>query len=226
MALWSVYYAVAEAHVPAVRDAVIDVLEPGRHAIITELFEGSEEGATQLALTVDAGSLSGAISVSQGQWATVQAVAGVPKSAAHLDFVVGPMDEPAPFHEQLLLRARQLLRSGESTYALVAAVSAYEVYERHAVRDIAARDMPSELAESVWALYKRANRTQQERFLQNLLGKRLEEAGQPWTEYKASVRSRQGIVHEGAAVDDATATTALSAIRSLISWIESAVQTR
>jgi hypothetical protein len=226
MAIWSVYYAVAEAHVRVVSNAAAEVLEPTRHAIITELVEGGEEGATQLALNVDAGSLSGAISVSQGQWARVQAAAGVPTTAAHLDFVVGPVDEPAPFHDQLLARARQLLHSGEPTYALVAAVSAYEVYERQAVRDIAARDMAAELAESVWALYMRANRTQQERFLQNLLGKKLEEAGQIWIEYKASLRSRQGIVHEGAVVDDATAMTALTAIGHLISWIERAVQTR
>jgi hypothetical protein len=226
MALWSVYYAVAEAHVPVIRKIAPEVLEPMRHAIITELLEAGEEGATQLALNVEAGSLSGAISVAEGQWGRLQAAAGVPKSVAHLDFVVGPMDAPAPFHDQLLTRAAQLLHSGEPTYALVAAVSAYEVYERQVVRDIAARDMPAKIVDNVWALYKRANRTQQERFLQSLLGKDLAEAGQPWLDYKASLRSRQGIVHEGAVVDDATATTAVSAIRLLISWIERTVQTR
>jgi hypothetical protein len=226
MALWSIYLAVAEDAVPAVRDAAAEVLAPTRYAIVTELLEGGTEGGTQLALDVEAGSISGAINVAQGDWARVQAAAGVPRTAAHLDFVVGPMDEPAPFHDQLLLRANELLNRGEPSYALVTAVSAFEVYERQAVRDMAARDMPVELVESVCALYRRANRTQQQRFFENLLGKKLEESGAPWTDYSDSLRRRQGIIHEGAVVDDATAASAASAVRNLIAWVGHVVQSR
>lgn len=224
--LWAVNYAIRETDVFAVQAAVANVLEADRYSIITELLEDGEEGTVQLALTVDAGSLSGAISVAAGYWSQLQIEAEVSKAAAHLDFIVGPLDGSAPFHDVLLRRAAQLLGGGEPAHALVAAVSAYEVYERQVVRDLAARDMSAELANSVWALYKQAHRNAKQGFLENLVGQKLEAAGQPWIDYKASLRSRQAIVHEGAVVDDATAATAVTAIRALISWIEKAAQSR
>ena len=226
MGEWLVYLAVPEGDVEAVREAAAEVLDPYKYGIVTELLEGAEEAATQLALTVVAGSVSGAFSVAGGEWARVRAVAGVPKAAAHVDFLVGPVDQPAPFHEQLLLRAAQLVPKGEPSYALVTAVSAFEVYERQAIRDMAARDMPGELVENLCALYKRVNRTQQQRFLEDLLGKKLQEAGKAWIDYKSALRSRQAIVHEGGVIDDAGATEALTAVRNLIGWVERAVQSR
>lgn len=223
MVEWRVYLAVPEGDVEAVREAAAEVLDPYKYGIVTELLEGAEEGATQLALAV----VSGAFSVAGGEWTRVRAVAGVPKAAAHVDFLIGPVDhQPAPFHEQLLLRAAQLVPKGEPSYALVTAVSAFEVYERQAIRNMAARDMPGELVENLCALYTRVNRTQQQRFLEDLLGKKLQEAGKAWIDYKAALRSRQAIVHEGGVVDDARATEALTAVRNLIRWMERAVQSR
>lgn len=233
MGEWMVYLAVPEGDVDAVREAAAEVMDPYKYGIVTELLEGAQEGATQLALTVVAGSVSGALSVAGGEWARVRAVAGVPKAvagvpkaAAHVDFLIGPVDQPAPFHQQLLLPAAQLVPKGEPSYALVTAVSAFKVYERQAIRDMATRDMPGELVESLCALYKRVNRTQQQRFLEDLLGKKLQDAGKAWIDYKAALRSRQAIVHEGGVVGDATATEALTAVRNLIGWVERAVQSR
>jgi hypothetical protein len=226
MPLWSVYLAIVDAEVPAVRDAAPEVLPADRHAIVTEILEGGTEGATQLALDVEAGSLSGAISAAEGEWARLRAHAGLRKAAAHLVYIVGPLDESAPLHDRLLLRARQFLAVRQPSYALVAAVSAFEVYGRQLVRDLAARDMRAELTKDVWLLYKAARPAAQKRFLEDLLGRSLADAGQLWTDYTASVQSRHGVVHEGGEVDSATAESALTSIRGLIAWVENAVQSR
>lgn len=224
--LWSVYYALSEPSLAAIRAATTTVVDPDRFSIVTELLEGGEEGVSQLALTVDAGSLSGALSVAAGCWAELQAEADVPRAAAHLTYVVGPMDGPAPFHETLLARAAQTLAGGEPSYALVAAVSAYEVYERQVVKDLATRHMPADLADDVWTVYKESHRKAQQQFLEKLLGNKMEDAGKPWLTYKESLRSRQAIVHRGAFVEHDAAVDALRAVRDLIAWIEGIAQSR
>lgn len=221
MALWWTYFAVDAAEIEPLWSAAGERLPPNRYAIGSG-EEFGEEGGPEFVLGVDAGSLSGAIRSAQRQWGMLRTEAGLPKVTGRrnqVEVVIGPLDAAAPLHDTLLLRARQLLRD-EPSYALVAAVSAFEVYVRGVVRDIARLKMPDEIAE---LFREKAPKWLREALLQGLIGKELKDAGEPWDAYQASLRSRNRIVHDGGQVDQGAAATALQAVQDLIDWIEDSV---
>lgn len=216
--------ALATDEAPAVEEAASRRLSPDQFAVIIEQLEDGSDGATQLALSVDAGSLSGAVTAIDAEWARLRAAAGLAPAVAKLDFVVGPADASAPLHDMQLLRARELLRTGHPDHATVAAQTALEIYVRGLMLDLSRAVMPAEVARTIQprrvSLRERGGRE----MLEALIGKRLTEAGDLWSDYDAHVRRRNGVVHDGARVDEKSAETSIRVVREFIHWLERVVQ--
>jgi hypothetical protein len=97
-----------------------------------------------------------------------------------------------------LLRAHELLRTGHPDHAFVAAQTAFEIYVRGLLLDLSKATMPAKVAKAVQPRRTSPREAGGRAMLEALLGKRLTEAGELWTEYDAHVRRRNGVVHEGA----------------------------
>jgi hypothetical protein len=143
---WTAYIALATSEVSALEEAAAHRLAPDAFAVITEQLDDGSDGAIQLALSVDAGSLSGAISAIDAEWARLRAAARLAPAVAKLDFVVGPVDASASLHDMQLLRARELLRTGHPDHATVAAQTAFEIYVKGLMLDLSRAAMPAEVA--------------------------------------------------------------------------------
>lgn len=226
MARWQAHLALADDEVSSVADAAAEEVPADRFGVITEVLEDGSDGAVVLSLDVEAGSLGGAINAALGQWRSLRSRGGLRPDTARLQFVVGPLDQPAVFHETIMLRARGLLASGQPSYAVVAAQAAFEVYVRGLFRDLTADALPPTIA----ALLQPRSMTLRDRagadlFLA-LIGRRPTAAGVLWEAYQLHAQRRNGGVHEGAEVDEDAAHASLQAVVRLTEWIDSAASAR
>ncbi len=226
VAHWLAYIALESDEVIAISHAAAQSLPPERFGVVTEVLPDGADGAVQLSLDVEASSLDGAMALVDAEWGKLRVEATLARVAPSVDFVVGPVDEPAVLHQTLLARATALARTGQPTYAVVIAQTAFEIYTRGLLRDLSRALMPAGVADVVQPRDAALRGGAGAKLFEALVGKRVTEAGTLWADYDAHVKRRNGIVHEGAEVDEATGEASIQAIRDLIKWIEKAVNER
>jgi hypothetical protein len=127
------------------------------------------------------------------------------------------MDAPAVYHKQLLAKARGLAIAGHFEYAVVAAHTAFEMDVRNLIHDVGASVMPAAVAEV------RLRDKQSQALFTALIGP-IVDAGELWTDYNTHALRRNGVVHDGASVDEAGAEESINVVRRLIYWIEKAAE--
>jgi hypothetical protein len=221
---WKVNLALDDPEVEAMRDAAIDMMPPERHGVVTEVFPDGSDGRSVLVLDVDAGSLGGAVNQATGTWTRLRSQAGLTPKPPSIGFVVGPIDEPATYHEELLAKARGLAMSGHFEYAVVAAQTAFEIYARDLIRDVGLSVMPPAVAEFVKPRSAGLRDKQSQALFTALIGRPISDSGQLWTKYNEHVLRRNGVVHDGASVDQAGADESIAVVRRLIHWMEKAAE--
>lgn len=224
MAAWNVNLGLDDAEVDALRGAAIETLSPERHGVVTEILPDGSSGQSVLALDVDAGSVGGAVNQVTGVWNQLRSRAGLVPKPPWIGFVVGPIDAPAVYHEQLLAKARGLAVGGHFDYAVVAAQTAFEIYVRNLIHDLGASVMPAAFAEVIKPRSAALRDKQSQALLTALLGRPIVDADALWANYHKHALRRSGVVHEGASVDEAGADESINAVRRLIHWIEKAAE--
>jgi hypothetical protein len=224
--IWKVNLALDDPEVEAIREAAIDLLSPERHGVVTEVFRDGSDGQSVLVLDVDAGSLGGAVNQATGTWTRLRSQAGLVPRPPSIGFVVGPIDEPATYHDELLAKARRLAMAGHFEYAVVAAQTAFEIYTRDLIRDLGLSVMPPAVAELVKPRSAGLRDKQSRALFGALIGRPISDSGQLWNQYNEHVLRRNGVVHEGATVDQAGADESIAVVRRLVRWIEKAAEKR
>jgi hypothetical protein len=147
--IWKVNVALDESEIEAIREAAVDMLPPERHGVVTEVFPDGSNGQSVLVIDVDAGSLGGAVNQATGTWTRLRSHAGLAPKPPSIGFIVGPIDERATYHEEVLAKARRLAMAGHFEYAVVPAQTAFEMYARDLIRDVGLSVMPPAVAELV-----------------------------------------------------------------------------
>jgi hypothetical protein len=206
----------------AVSSAAANLVAPEDFGMVTEILGDGSDGGTQLALTVHAESIGGAIVATDRIWEQLRAAAGLIPSAAHLDFIVGPVDEAALRHDVILARARRLAGS-EPTYAVVAAQTAFEVYVEGLFRDLCRTRMSLAVADAVQPRSFALRDASSQRLFAAVIGEPVQAAGPLWTRYGEHAKRRNGIVHAGAEVTGSEADESIGSVTELIGWIDTAV---
>lgn len=196
MPTWKVNLGFEDPEVEALRGAARETLSPERHGVITEIFSDGSAGQSVLDLDVDAGSLGGAVDRATGIWDRLRSHAGLAPKAPWIGFIVGPMDKPAAYHDELLAKARGLAIAGHFDYAVVAAQTAFEIYARGLIRDVGTSLMPAAVAEFVKPRSAGLRDKQSQGLFAALIGRPSSDSGQLWTEYNKHVLRRNGVVHQ------------------------------
>lgn len=224
MAIWNVNLGLDDTEIDALRGAAIETLSPERHGVVTEILSDGSSGQSVLALDVDAGSVGGAVNQATGIWNRLRSRAGLVPKPPWIGFVVGPMHAPAVYHEQLLAKARGLSIAGHFEYAVVAAQTAFEIYMRNLIHDVGASVMPAAVADVIKPRSAGLRDKQSQALFTALIGRPIAEAGELWTDYTKHALRRNGVVHDGASVDEAGADESINVVRRLIHWIEKAAE--
>jgi hypothetical protein len=84
--------------------------------------------------------------------------------------------------------------------------------------------MPPAVAELVKPRSAGLRDKQSQALFAALIGRRISDSGQLWSEYNKHVVRRNGVVHDGASVDQAGADESIAVVRRLIQWIEKAAE--
>lgn len=218
-----VYLNLDGAEVEPIREAAIQTLDVAQYGVITEVFPDGSSGDSQLSLELEAGSQGGAISVAGGIWNNLRSAAGLKPRAPHLAFLVGPVNQSALQHQELLHRARVLVAQGNHDYAVVAAQTALEVHVRGVLRDLSRSAMGSALADVIQPQSFSLRDRSSEKLLAGLIGKSPKQVPDVWQPYDEHVVRRNGVVHNGANVEKADAEASIAAVQKLIRWIDKAV---
>jgi hypothetical protein len=217
---WTAYIGLHADDVEPIRQAALNTLPSDRYAVVTEVLPDGSDGEVQLALDVEATSLTGAMELAEAEWQRLCLWARLSPSPFMLDFLVGPIDAPATLFDVLLGRARALLAEGQPTYAVVAAQTAFELYMRGRLRDLSRATMPLGIAEAIQPRRATLRDAHSAKFFQALLGRPITDAGDAWIRYDAHSRLRNGIVHEGAEANAGQAQSSIKAVADLMAWVE------
>jgi hypothetical protein len=217
--------ALAPEEAQLIESASINRLAPADFAVIAEELDDGSTGAISLMLIVEAGSVAGAVPAIDAEWAKLRAAAHPPPTIAALEFVVGPVDGSAPLHDVQLGRARQLLDSGSTSYATVAAQTALEMYARGLLCDLSKANWGVDIVDVLHLQAVSLRQPNQRALAKALIGKDPASAGGPWDDYGAHLRRRNGVVHDGAFVNAEGAAASIQAVRNMITWLEDTAAT-
>lgn len=220
---WQAHLSLREGETTTLSELAAEHLASDRFGVITEILEDGSDGPVVLSLDVDAESLGGAINAAGSAWDSLRAAGGLKPAPLILQFVVGPLDRPAVFHQTLMIRARGLLASDQPAYAVVAAQTAFEVYIGGLLGDLTRGKMSPELAEAIQPRLRSLRDKASSQLFAAVVGRKVTEAGPLWQAYETHVQRRNGVVHDGADIDEDAAASSLSAVSQLIEWIDATV---
>jgi hypothetical protein len=220
---WQAYLAIDDDDVAPIRSVASERLLAEEFGIVTELFPDGSEGATQLALDVEAESLGGAINAVAHTWNGLREHARLVRSPPKVDFVVGPIDRNVLLYHAVSQRARRLVAAGQPSYAVVAAQTAVEIFIKGALRDLMRHVMPPMVAESMAPRAPTLRGRSSAALFEALTGRRPAAAGAVWTDYDAHAKRRHGIVHDGLEISADEANESIKSVEALISWLDNAV---
>jgi hypothetical protein len=152
VATWTINLGLDDSEVERIRNAAVEQLDSSQHGVITEILPDGSAGPSSLSLNIEAGSVGGAISQATSTWTKLRARSGLVPKPPWIGFVVGPMDKPNVYYEELLAKARGLAMAGRFEYAVVAAQTAFETYIRNLLSDLMRSVMPHAVAEAAQPL--------------------------------------------------------------------------
>jgi hypothetical protein len=98
------------------------------------------------------------------------------------------------------------------------------VYIRNLLHDIGASVMPPAVAEVIKPRSTGLREKQSQALFTALVGRPIADAGELWAEYNRHALRRNGVVHDGASVDEAGADESINVVRRFIHWIETVAE--
>jgi hypothetical protein len=222
MARWSINLDLEDPDVEPIRNSAAELLASERAGVITEIHPDGSHGPSMLVLDIDGSSPAGALQQANSIWAQLRAHAGLSPQPARVGFLVGPMDQPSTFHDELLARARGRIVAKQFDHAVITAQTAFEVYIRGLLHDLSRSVMPDQVAVAVQPQSAALRDRSSKALLEALIGKRITESDDLWKRYDQHAIKRNGVVHAGATMEEADAEESVDVVRQLIKWIDTA----
>jgi hypothetical protein len=224
VATWTINLGLDDSEVERIRNAAVEQLDSGQNGVVTEILPDGSAGRSSLSLDIEAGSAGGAIRKATSTWTQLRARSGLGPKPPWIGFIVGPMDQPSVYYDELLAKARGLAMAGRFEYAVVAAQTAFETYVRNLFRDLMRSVMPHAVAAAAQPRSATLRENSSQTLFEALTGRRIAESNDLWARYNRHVIRRNGVVHDGATAEEQGADESIDVVRRLIRRIEKVVQ--